>query len=140
MKKRTAFHTVSIVLITFALQFFMAPAIFPQYFPSSNESARIFLLTVIAFSLFEMLWISDRIPDWLSGDVLYFLLILFLNHGAYGIGWVGASLDGIVPQYDPSAVPIFVAAYAAITLVIQFVLWTGIRCAKHCCVETRFHR
>ncbi len=127
MKKHTALKIASIVLVMFALQFFAAPAIFPRYFPSSNESAGIFLSTITAFSLLEMLWISDRLLHWLSGDVLYFLLMLFLNHGAYGIGWVGVPLDGIVPRYDPMAAPIFVAFYMAITLVIQFVIWSGIR-------------
>lgn len=126
MKNHTAPKIILIVLVMFILQFFAAPALFARYFPSSNEAGGIFLSTIILFSLLEMLLVSDKIPHWLLGDLLYFLLMMLFNCGAYGIGWVGMPLDGIVPQYDPSAVPIFVAAYAAITLVVQFVLWAGI--------------
>lgn len=121
---------VIIVLVMFALQFVIVPLVFPRYFPSSSEAGWFLLLSFAAFSLGEILWVSDRMGDWLLGDVLYFLLILFFNRGAYGIGWTGIALDGIIPRYDPSAVPLHVAIDAIIMLVIQFSLWGVIKVAR----------
>lgn len=121
---------VIVVLVMFTLQFVIVPLVFPRRFSSSDNATWILLLTFAAFSLGEMLWVSDRMRDWLLGDVLYFLLILFFNHGAYGIGWTGIALDGIIPRYDPSAVPLSVAIYAIIMLVIQFSLWDVIKIVR----------
>lgn len=130
---------VMVVLAMFVFQFIIVPWIFPRYFPSSNNASWILLLTFAMFSLGEMLWVSDRMRDWLLGDVLYFLLMLFFNHGAYGIGWTGLALDGITPRYDRSAVSLSVASDAVFMLIIQFLLWGVIKVVRRLRLHGRAH-
>lgn len=101
----------------------MAPFVFPKYYPSSNESTGILFISTTVYSLVQIICISDKIYYLLLGDVAYFVLILFLNFGAYGIGWQGILLDGNRLYYDPTFACIIAAVIVVITFVIQTLLW-----------------
>lgn len=66
--------------------------------------------------------ISDKIYYLLLGDVAYFVLILFLNFGAYGIDWQRILLDGNRLYYDPTFACIIAAVIVVITFIIQTLL------------------
>ena len=121
-----------VMLLSYLTQFVIAPAIFPIYFPSSNESTGILFGAIGIGTLFGMIFISDKLRYWICCDIPYFLLmILYSNNGMYGIGVVGIPIDGNKVFYDRSTAIYLVAVVAVLTILIQLLVWVGIRLVKY---------
>mgnify|MGYP001083457063 CR=1 FL=1 len=132
MKKDILFKIVIAVVVLYLIQFVIAPRIWPQYYPSSNEATGILFGLITVCSFLEIVFISSKMQYLFLGDMLYVvLMLLYTNHGAYGIGMVGIGLDGNTVRYEYSASFLFLAVILAVTLCIQFLLW---------CIFKLFHK
>lgn len=83
------------------LQFFLIPALMPQFFPLSNEASLCLVLPPLIISISGSWFFETRLTQWLPADLIYALLIALKNqNGLYGIGLRGVLLDGTSPSYS----------------------------------------
>ena len=77
-----------------AIQFLLFPAIFPRFFPQSNEAAFLLLVPLLLAAV-ACTWIFRvRLIQWLPANCIYTLLTALLNgSGHYGIGLRGIRLN-----------------------------------------------
>ena len=120
-----------VLLLTYLLQFVIAPTLFPIYYPSTNESTAILFGSISVGALLGMIFLSDKYRYWLLCDIPYFLLMILYSHnGAYGIGVVGIPIDGNQVYYD-RGVAIFLVLYIAVlTFLIQLIVWIIVKLLK----------
>lgn len=120
-------------MIVYAIQFLLFPILFPQYYPTSNESTIILIAPLILFSVLFNVVITDiRKSDWIIVDMTYgTMIILYNGTGLYGIGMRGISLDGLSPNYSPKLLFLTVLMLVIVLLSFQVLIRTVLlKCRK----------
>lgn len=122
-------------LAVYVLQFFVAPWVFPQYYPRSNEAAVILVLPVVAIAIIEVFFCLSKGKRWICSVVFYSLLLsIYDGYGLYGIGLSGILLDGAYPTYSKHDALLMVAAIAFIRILIHMIVsmfhCTVVACSK----------
>jgi len=119
--KKKLFYVLIALTFLYMIQFLIAPALFPEFYPQSNEAIIMFLSLMLFVEIIGMFIISDHLVHWLLGDLIYMMLmIIYHAEGAYGIGMVGMSLDGIQLRYNK------VAALSTIPFILLILVMTQI--------------
>ena len=120
-------HKILVLLITvaiiYALQFFLTPFCFPQYYPCSNEATLIFIIPLVLFCVVGNIVSDVNIKMWVIADTLYGIMLCIYNgRGFYGIGLYGVSLDGMYPVYSTQLAVITALILFIVLLAIQMLI------------------
>lgn len=122
--------TISAAVLYLCL-FVLLPAVLPNIYPVSNEATVLFLCLNVFEAVIAAVFYTDRLLRLLAGNIVYGVLILLYNaNGAYGIGKVGMSLDGMNPIYSLGAAVTAVLLIIAARAVLQ-ILTFGIKAIAH---------
>ncbi|MDR2752330.1 MAG: hypothetical protein LBC41_16870 [Clostridiales bacterium] len=128
--KKPIIAAVSAYAALYVLQFLIVPAL-TDLANSSNEGLVVITATTLAICGIVMYKFSDKFLAWLIGFAAYIaLIVLYTPPGAYGIGMVGLSLDGLVPHYDPSARYLLIIVFGIIVFLEQTGTWLLVKLAK----------
>ena len=115
------FITTSSAVILFILQFVVAPAAKPDWFPLSSEAMWILMLPLLLLSITWVFVIKASFIHVLISDVIYGVFVFFYNNvGLYDIG-----VRGTVHEYSTYVAIIETTVVVAAFLWIQtgFLAW-----------------
>lgn len=75
-----------LMLFLYTLHFLLFPLLFPNYFRTSNEATVLFFVSFAFIVVFGIIKVSDKIKDWLLGDLLYALCLpIYTANDAYNV-------------------------------------------------------
>ncbi len=117
-------YQVSILamILLYIIQFIIFPHIFVKYYPQSNESFAIFIITSMIVIVLSTYLYKISMIQWILSDLIYLLFIwTYPAQGAYGIGLRGISLDGLSTSFQRNDMWIGLIIYLVLLILLQFI-------------------